>query len=218
MLKKVTLYGELAEKYGKDWSLDIESPAEAIRALCVNNKGFREFVSSSEDRGMGYKVIVGTYGLEDVVGEMHNPTGRQEIKIVPVVLGAKRGIGQIIIGMIIIYAAIMTGGVAASAAQMAASTAGTLQGGVVLNGMFVASGSMGMMALKFGAAMLLGGIAAALAPTPETPTTVDKPTNYGFDGASNTARQGYAIPVCYGQLLIGGAVISSGVTPEDYTP
>jgi predicted phage tail protein len=219
MLKKVTLYGELAEKYGKDWSLDIESPAEAIRALCVNNKGFRQFVSSSEDRGMGYKVIVGTYGLEDVVGEMHNPTGRQEIKIVPVVLGAKRGVGQIIIGMIIIYAAIMTGGAALTAAQGLTVAAGeTVAGGIVIGNTFIASGSMGMMALKFGAMMVLGGIAAMMAPTPEEPTTVDKPTNYGFDGASNTARQGYAIPVCYGQLLIGGAVISSGVTPEDYTP
>jgi predicted phage tail protein len=219
MLKKVTLYGELAEKYGKDWSLDIESPAEAIRALCVNNKGFREFVSSSEDRGMGYKVIVGTYGLEDVVGEMHNPTGRQEIKIVPVVLGAKRGIGQIIIGMIIIYAAVMTGGTALTALQASTVAAGgTVTGGVVINGMFVASGSMGMMALKFGAAMVLGGIASMLAPTPVLPDTADKPTNYGFDGAANTARQGYAIPVAYGQLLIGGAVISSGVSPEDYTP
>jgi predicted phage tail protein len=219
MLKKVTLYGELAEKYGKDWSLDIESPAEAIRALCVNNKGFRQFVSSSEDRGMGYKVIVGTYGLEDVVGEMHNPTGRQEIKIVPVVLGAKRGIGQIIIGMIIIYAAVMTGGTALTALQASTVAAGgTVTGGVVINGMFVASGSMGMMALKFGAAMVLGGIASMLAPTPVLPDTADKPTNYGFDGAANTARQGYAIPVAYGQLLIGGAVISSGVSPEDYTP
>ena len=84
--------------------------------------------------------------------------------------------------------------------------------------MFVASGSMGMMALKFGAAMVLGGIASMLAPTPVLPDTADKPTNYAFDGAANTARQGYAIPVAYGQLLIGGAVISSGVSPEDYTP
>ena len=57
-----------------------------------------------------------------------------------------------------------------------------------------------------------------IAPVPSTPDSADKPTNYGFDGATNTAKQGYAIPVCYGQLMVGGAVISSGVTPEDYTP
>jgi predicted phage tail protein len=73
------------------------------------------------------------------------------------------------------------------------------------------------MAMKFAGGLILGGIASMLAPTPELPDG-DKPTNYGFDGASNTARQGYAIPVCYGQLLIGGTVISSGVSPEDYTP
>ena len=73
------------------------------------------------------------------------------------------------------------------------------------------------MAMQLGASLLLGGIAALLAPTPELPDG-DKPTNYGFDGATNTARQGYAIPVCYGQLLIGGTVISAGLSPEDYDP
>ena len=44
MLKKVTLYGELAQKYGRDWSLDINSPSEAMQALAANNPGFRQFV------------------------------------------------------------------------------------------------------------------------------------------------------------------------------
>jgi predicted phage tail protein len=80
------------------------------------------------------------------------------------------------------------------------------------------AGTFGSLAMKFAGSLILGGVAAMLAPTPEAPDTADKPTNYGFDGAANTARQGYAIPVCYGQLLIGGTVISSGISPEDYTP
>jgi len=213
MLKKVTLYGELAEKYGKDWSLDIESPAEAIRALCSNNKGFRQFVSSSEERGVGYKVIVGKSDLSDAARELHNPTGRQEIKIVPVVLGAKkRGLGQIIMGAIMLYIAFQTGIVLADPASVGAiAEGGTVIGGSVYSGTAV-------MAMKFGGAMILGGIASMLAPTPQTPELKDQPTNYGFDGAENTARQGFSIPVCYGQLMVGGAVISSGIQAEDYTP
>lgn len=227
MLKSVKLYGELAEKYGKDWSLDIESPAEAIRALSANNQGFRQFVSASEGRGVGYTIIVGESKLEDAAGELHNPTGRQDIKIVPVVLGAKSGIGQIILGAVMIYAAVMTAGATAIAAAEAGAVAqgavaGTISGTLGMTaqlslGMGSLSG-MTMVAAKFGAALVLGGIASMLAPTPPPATTGDTVQNYAFNGAANTTRQGVAIPVCYGQLMVGGAVISSGVTPEDYIP
>lgn len=213
MLKKVKLYGELAEKYGKEWELDIESPSEAIRALMANNPSFRQFVSTSEERGVGYKVIVGNNELVNITGELSNPTGRQDIKIVPVIGGAKRGIGQIIVGALMIYIAIQTGVVLAdpgSVAVLAGEGSGVIMG--------TALSSTGMMAVKFGGALILGGIAAMLAPTPPTLSDAAKAENYSFNGADNTTRQGGAIPVCYGQLMVGGAVISSGVSPEDYTP
>jgi predicted phage tail protein len=213
MLKKVTLYGELAEKYGKDWSLDVNSPGEAFKALDVNNIGFRQFVASSEERGVGYKVIVGKSYINDY-SELGHPSGRQEIKIIPVILGAKnKGLGMVLMGV-----AIITGFYIYGEAYLAMG-GGEAMGIMDAVGVGVQqAGTFGSLAMKFAGSLILGGVAAMLAPTPEAPDTADKPTNYGFDGATNTARQGYAIPVAYGQLLIGGAVISSGISPEDYTP
>jgi predicted phage tail protein len=212
MLKKVTLYGELAEKYGKDWSLDVNSPVEAFKALSANNQGFRQFVAYSEERGVGYKVIVGKSYINDY-SELGDPSGRQEIKIIPVILGAKsKGLGMILMGALIIGGFWLAG--ANSIGSLAAGKLGVF--GTISHGVTL-SGTMGSLAMKLAGSLILGGIASMLAPTPEVPAG-DKPTNYGFDGASNTARQGYAIPVAYGQLLIGGTVISSGVSPEDYTP
>lgn len=227
MLKKVKLYGELAEKFGKEWSLDINSPAEAIRALCANNADFRPFVANSEQRGVGYKVVVGEESLKDVANELAYPTGRQEIKIIPVVLGAKRGIGQVIVGALMIYAAVMTAGATTIAAaegaalaagnQAAAGTIGSIGMGTQFTiGMGNLSGFT-LTAAKFGAALVLGGVASMLAPTP-TNAEAESNENYSFNGAANTTRQGVAIPICYGQLIVGGAVISAGVEPEDYTP
>jgi predicted phage tail protein len=102
--------------------------------------------------------------------------------------------------------------------QLLAESAGTLEGGAIIGGNFIASGSMASMAMNFGASLVLGGIAQMLAPTPKTPETKESVQNYAFNGATNTTRQGVAIPICYGQLMVGGAVISSGVSPEDYTP
>ena len=223
MLKTVTLYGELAERYGKNWNLDINSPSEAVRALCANNPTFKDFVGSSQDRGVGYKISVGKTYIEEV-NEIYSPSGKQEIKIIPVVLGAKKkGVGTILLGI----ALIASGGWLASAAtQMAASGAlggaaagaGAAIGPSGLAGLNAASAVGSMVqgaAMKFGAAMILGGIGQLLAPTP---TEVKDDENYAFNGAANTARQGVPVPICYGQLMVGGAVISSGITNEDYNP
>ena len=220
MLKTVTLYGELAERYGKNWNLDINSPSEAVRALCANNPTFKDFVGSSQDRGVGYKVMVGKTYIEKHE-EVYNPSGKQEIKIIPVVLGAKkRGVGTILMGI----ALIASGGWLANAAtQMAASGGmlGTAAGNAMSSGLVglntaSAIGSMVQgVAMKFGAAMILGGIGQLLAPTPEE---VKDDENYAFNGAANTVRQGVPVPICYGQLMVGGAVISSGITNENYSP
>ncbi len=204
MLKTVTLYGELAERYGKNWNLDINSPSEAVRALCANNPTFKDFVGSSQDRGVGYKVMVGKTYIEKHE-EVYNPSGKQEIKIIPVILGAKKeGIGAIIIGI-----ALIAMGVTPSVSTKLAAAFG---GGTT--GAAIASAVTGAM-VSVGVSLTMGGIAQLLAPTPEE---VKEGDNYGFNGAANTVRQGVPVPICYGQLMIGGAVISSGITNENYSP
>jgi len=206
MLKKVILYGELAEKYGKSWSLDVSSPSEAVRALCANNPGFKSFLATSQDRGVGYKVMVGKTYLQNQ-NEIYNPSGRQDIKIIPVVLGAKKdGLAAILLGAALIYfsgglaTAAVTGATAAGASASAAATIGTMVSGAAMN---------------IGVGLIKGGIAQALATTPEE---IKDDQNYSFNGAANTVVQGVPVPICYGQLMIGGAVISSGVTSENYNP
>lgn len=221
MLKQITLYGELAEKYGRSWSLAVNSPSEAMQALAANNPGFRNFVASSQNRGVGYKVMVGKTYLEHQ-SEIYDPSGRQEIKIVPVLLGAKKGgLGKVILGIGLMVAAPWLAGTIAASAGTVGTTGAVLHGGATAvsatSGAMAAS--MGVaaqgMAMRFGSALLMGGIAQLLAPTPDTPSDTNM-ENYSFSGAVNTTQQGVAIPVCYGQLMVGGAVISAGMKAEDY--
>ncbi len=224
MLKKIKLYGELGDKFGKEWNLDINSPSEAIRALDVNNRDFRSYMVNSEKNGIAYKIIVGKSYLEEKE-ELYYPSGKQEIKIIPVVIGAKKsGLGMIIFGGVLLMAPYMapslfgatsTYGAAATASGVASATGGTAIGTSVFSGMgaFMAKASM-----KLGLALILNGVASLLAPTPKTTERPEDHPSYAFDGAANTTRQGVPIPICYGQLIVGGAVISSGIEPEDYTP
>ena len=218
MLKQVTLYGELAQNYGRDWSLAVNSPSEAMQALAANNPGFRQFVSTSHERGVGYKVMVGkTYLEEDK--EIYDPSGKQEIKIVPVVLGAKKGgLGTVILGIGLMVAAPWLATTIASTGAIGGATLGASLHGTLAVGAGAGASALGAtvggMAAQLGVSLVYGGIAQLLAPTPETPP--EEKENYSFNGAVNTTKQGVAIPICYGQVMVGGAVISAGMKAEDY--
>lgn len=224
MLKKVKLYGELGDKFGREWNLDINSASEAIRALDVNNKDFRPYMMNSEKNGIAYKVVVGKSYLEEK-DELYHPSGRQEIKIIPVVLGAKKsGLGMIILGAVLIMAPIFApslfGGGLTSASLAADVAAGQVAGYTTMTGITYTgwAGTIAGAMTKIGVSLVLNGVASLLAPTPKTTERPEDHPNYAFDGPVNTTRQGIPVPICYGQLIIGGAIISSGIESEDYTP
>ena len=206
MLKKVKLYGELAERYGKDWSLEIDSPKEAVRALIANNPGFAQFVGTSQDRGVGYKISVGGTYLQDPINEIYNPSGKQEIKIIPVILGAKSNkdaLKIIIIGGLLIWGGVALGGWAAQAGL--AGTASNAAIGAAYYG--------GKAMVGLGTQLTIEGVGALLTPTPKD---VEETNNYSFNGPVNTIRQGVPVPICYGQLMVGSSVISSGISEGAY--
>jgi predicted phage tail protein len=185
MLKKIKLYGELADRYGKYWELDVSSPAEAIRALCVNNEGMREFIGSSEERGVGYKIVVGNELLEPST-DLHIPTGGSDISLVPVVVGGKSKLGKIVVGAIMIYLAYSYG--------VDASGALTTTGNIAMN---------------IGMSLVMSGIAELLAPNPKDSEATR--SSYSFSGPTNTVEQGVAVPIAYGQVLVGGVSIGTGL-------
>ena len=43
----------------------------------------------------------------------------------------------------------------------------------------------------------------------------DNRASYAFGGVTNTAAQGYPVPLLYGRRRIGGAIISAGIYVED---
>jgi predicted phage tail protein len=195
MLKKVTLYGDLGEKYGKDWVLDVRSPAEAIKALCINNPGLKQNLMDSESNNIGYQVVVGSSYIEKEKDLLVPSMRMSDIKIIPVVLGAKSKVGKIIVGAIMIYLAYNYG-----------YTEGAGLGEMTF---------LGKIAMNIGVSMVMSGVAELLAPKPAAPRDANTLTGHTFSGPQNTVKQGVPIPVCYGQLIVGGAVISGGILAED---
>jgi len=60
-----------------------------------------------------------------------------------------------------------------------------------------------------------------LAGTPAAPGIAEKEANrpsFLFSNVVNTTAQGHCVPVGYGRMRVGSAVISAGITTEDIAP
>lgn len=180
----VKLYGHLGKQFGRMHRFDIHTPAEAIRALRANFKGFAEALLQHNKPGYRILSAEGARSVE----QLHEPMGGNTIKIVPYVVGAGKGVGQFIIGAHLV------------AAGFALGVAGyPTVGGIVMN---------------IGVAMMIGGVSQMLFTPPDPPEPGTPPTNapsYSFNGAVNTTNQGNPVPVCYGRLIVGSQVISGGM-------
>lgn len=198
MLRKIKLYGKLAKFVGhRILEADVATAAEAVRFLVANWPELEKHMGDQH-----YRVTVGNYDL--LPEELHDPAGQQEIKIVPVMIGAG-AVGRIIAGVALI---VLSFGVASLAAG--AALAGTLSG-------------FGLQALAFatqaglyiGASLALSGVAQLLTPTPRVPTGPDTQNDprksYSFSGIQNTSRQGIPVPIVYGETVVGSVVISAGI-------
>ena len=201
-MKIVKVYGALKERLGGQgrFEFDVNTPAEALRALIANFPGLEKWMIDSEKDGIGYKVNVGKEQIkEENIEDLTLPWSERDVfSIAPVVAGAKSGWGQILIGAALIGAAFLIPG---------GWMIGTFGGAPIAVGSVV--GGMGV-------ALALGGVAQLLSPTP--PGIDMKQANslqsYSFSGITNTAQIGVPVPIAYGRLYVGSSVISSGLDTD----
>tara|TARA_A100001201_G_scaffold64651_1_gene60854 strand:+ start:40 stop:633 length:594 start_codon:yes stop_codon:yes gene_type:complete len=189
MLKKVKLYGELAEFIGhKELDAVINSTADAIRFLVTN---FPKLEAHMANRH--YRVLLDNYDIDET--EIHNPIGKSDISIVPVISGAG---GKIIAGVALIGLAVATGG-----ASLAFGLGGF-------------TGGLGLSAIigNIGLGLTLMGVNELLFPVPkpqEFNNEEDPRISFSFSGIQNTSRAGTSHPIVYGEIVTGSVVISAGI-------
>jgi predicted phage tail protein len=205
-MKVVKVYGALRKRLGQcRFEFDVATPAQAIKALCVNFPGLDKWLIDSEQDGVGYRVTVSKEkATEENVASLLMPFSDREVfSITPVIAGAGRGTGQILLGAALIAVAI---------ANPFAGVGLVKGAGVGFSA--VAGGGFAAFAGNLGIALVLGGIAQAISPQPELDSTVDESVqleSFTFSNVVNTSRQGMPCPIAYGRLFVGSAVLSSGL-------
>ena len=181
-LIKIKLFGEMAERFCSEFTADIRTVRDAIAALEINFKGFREYLLNSDSLGIDFNVLVGGTWELCKPDEVFLPVPQQrEICITPVVRGSGK-VGRIIAG----------------AALIGLGIAGV--------------GFLGLSAFQvglLGATLLLGGLFGGQteAPDPED----DEAKSYVFNGPTNTVAVGNRVPIVFGTVLTGSQVISASI-------
>ncbi|VVO80040.1 hypothetical protein PS870_01745 [Pseudomonas fluorescens] len=188
----ILLYGQLRQ-FGRSFRLSVRTPAEAIKALCVQIPGFERFISNAKSRGLEFAVFRGKNNLEE---KELCYEGAGDIRIAPVITGSKRaGLLQTIVGAVMIVA------------------------GVVVSGMsFGLASPVGAALIAGGIGMVAGGVIQLLSPQAGGLKTSAAPENtpgYAFGSARNTTASGNPVPLCYGERRWGGAIISAAIYSED---
>ena len=205
MLSKIKVYGRLARFIGeRTFEAEVNSPIEAFKFLIANFPKLESHILQQN-----YCVKVGDYEINEK--EMDIPVGSQEIKIVPVAVGAGDGFGKFLTGALIVGLVVATGG----AAGVGLGAGGGLGFGTAAGAGFGAK--LLAAAGNFGIYMALSGAAEMISPTPRPPGISDDPQqlNFSFSGVQNTSRAGTAIPILYGEIFTGSLVVSAGLDSED---
>ena len=201
MLRKVKMYGELAEFVGhKELEAVVKNPAEAIRFLVTNFPKLEAYMSDKY-----YQVLVGKDDVDKQ--DLHNPIGQDDIHIVPVITGAggNSPFGRILLGAALIGASFLFPG---------AGLFGTTSFSGAAAGAGIAT-KIGTALSAIGAGLVLNGVSEMLFPIPKPDMPEDDTRiSFSFSGVQNTSRAGTAHPIVYGEVVTGSVVISAGIDTD----
>jgi predicted phage tail protein len=191
-VKKIYLHGTLGEQFGNCIELAVNTPLEAVRALCLMVKGFQK-----EFERYDYNVVKGElqrgWYLDENTVQM-NIAG-DEVHFIPAIAGSggKKGLGQLITGIVLVGLAFT--GVGAGLAGFLGTTVSKLA--------------------VMGTVLALGGLAKMNAKTPQFSLSSIEPAerrpSFVFTGATNTTEQGNVIPLIYGRIRCGSQVVAQGM-------
>jgi predicted phage tail protein len=186
-IRTIRLYGKLGAQFGRVHRLAVASTAEAVRALCVMLPGFQAELMTSKDRGVAYACFLGKLNISK--DDLQLAGGSDDIRIAPVTVGAKRGgVLQFIVGAVLVIVGAFT------------------------------SWSGGTALISMGVSMMAGGVVQMLSPQQAQSSAADAVENgasYNFNGPVNTTAQGNPVPVLYGRMIVGSAVISAGILAQE---
>jgi predicted phage tail protein len=200
MLRDVILHGELGRRFGERYRLDVRDTPEALRALILQVRGFRQYFREhsyhvirgpADERGIDLDELTITMGLGNA----------KQLHFIPVVAGSGGTVWKILAGVALIATAI-------AAPQLLPAEMAALS----------AVGVATKVVLSVGISLALSGIADLISPTPQLEANeADKGQqrqSFLFGADTATVSQGGPVPLVFGRARTRGVLVSAGLTVQ----
>ncbi len=233
-MQLVLLAGELGEKYGQQHEYyNLQTPADAIKLLCINYPALKGELIEAHQNGVGYKVIQG--GAAMGYDELQLPFGSKPLLVVPVISGSGgQGTGQILLGIGLVAASFLLPG----AGLFGATSAFGVGALTTAAGTATLATTLGTALSAVGASLILSGTASLISPQPQLPTLgkgrikgegtsvrgvgpsgitrgASGIQSYAFTGPANTVGTGATLPVIYGRVITGSHLLAANLEVSD---
>jgi predicted phage tail protein len=207
----IRLLGEVGRRFGRRFQLAVKTPAEALRALCVQIPALRQYLLDSGEKGVAWRVVTEhADGLDEE--QLLWPMSKRMV-LAPIPAG-RGGVGKIVAGVALVAAAIVLGPLGGGFLGLGAGAL-TAGGSAFFGGFSVAAGTLGL-------GLIFSGVADLLTPTPKLPSVkggfggsktgrndVEQENSFTFDKSNANTVQGEVVPVLYGERIIGDLPILS---------
>lgn len=193
-MTEIFVHGALGKEFGKYFKFSISKPRDAILAIDSAIDGFHKRIVELSQSGAQYSLIAD----DQIIGGVEDYVGKRKIKqihIVPTVFGA--GVVALVVGVI----------------ALAGAYAASVAGAVFLSTVLLA---VAFTAISFGVQSLLAkppsaNSASLSASSGQQSSTSATSKSFLFTNKENITQQGNPVPLGYGRLRIGSAVIQQTV-------
>jgi len=191
-MKRIHLLGNLGEKFGPLWRANCSTVSEALRLIECQCPDFKKYLIDTVEEGTNFAVRTGKELLE-TGEELYMNITEEDVYITEVPVGSG-GWGKIIVGAILIVAAIVLAFIPGTQMLSAAAAQAFYTGAAIF--------------ASIGLNLIMAGVNELLMPKPDK----GKQGGAFFSGPINTIKQGQPVPLLYGELIVGGAPISVSYT------
>ena len=207
----IRLLGEAGRRFGRRFQLAVKTPAEALRALCVQIPELRQYLLDSGEKGINWRVVTDhALGLDE--DQLLWPLSKRMV-LAPIPAG-RGAVGRIVAGVALVAAAILFP-----------------PAGILAGGLFTLGAQAVPIVAGIGVSLIFAGVAELLTPTPKMPNVggsvgggvtsgrdrEEQRNSFTFDKSNANALQGEVVPVLYGERIIGSLpVLSFGLELQNF--
>ena len=195
MKRKVYLEGDIADKFGSEFTANVTSIRDIFRLMDANHPDLKKYLIQCHEKGIGFSIEVAGKKIEKEE-DLLLPIQEGDVSIFAVPAGSKSGGAKILAAIALVVLTIATAGFTGGSSAMFLQS--VMAGGTL--------GTAATITLTLALNLAITGIQQIMAPDPSVDS--DGPESYLFNGSEQNVIEGDPVPVLYGELRVPGRPIA----------